>query len=79
MGRETISLENTLYPYLKGNTQYAKDASEKRKAIREFNKMSEMAELKALSKVSLERPLTEREYKRFTELGRKRGLITKVA
>lgn len=44
----------------------------KKKAIAEFEEMREMAELKALSKASLERPLSECEYKRFVELGKKR-------
>jgi hypothetical protein len=46
-----------------------------RKAIKEFETMREMAEMRALSKVSLERPLSKREYDRYMELGRKYGLV----
>jgi hypothetical protein len=42
-----------------------------KKFIKEFEKTIEMAELRALSNVSLERPLTENEYKRMIKLGRK--------
>lgn len=41
---------------------------DKDKAIREFEYMRNMAELKALSKVSLERPLNDREFERMMEL-----------
>jgi len=39
-------------------------------AIKEFEFMRNMAEAKALSKISLERPLSNKEYKRFIELGK---------
>lgn len=38
------------------------------KAIKEFEDMRNMAELKALSNVSLERPLDDNEFKRMMEL-----------
>ena len=37
-------------------------------AIKEFEDMRNMAELKALSNVSLERPLNDQEFKRMMEL-----------
>ena len=42
-----------------------------KQAIKEFEFMRENAELKALSKISLERPLTDSEFQRFKELGKK--------
>ena len=39
--------------------------------IKDFESIRENAELKVLSKVSLERPLTDREFKRFKLLGDK--------
>ena len=45
--------------------------SQKKKAIKEFEEMREIAELKALSNISLERPLTDNEFKKFKELGSK--------
>jgi len=42
-----------------------------KQAIKEFEFMRENAELKALSKISLERPLTDSEFQRFKELGNK--------
>ena len=42
-----------------------------KQAIKEFEFMRENAELKALSKISLERPLTDSEFQRFKELGDK--------
>ena len=44
---------------------------QKLKAIKEFEFMRENAELRALSKISLERPLTDLEFQRFKELGDK--------
>lgn len=41
---------------------------ERHKAIKEFETMRNMAELRALSKVSLERPLNDREFNRMKEL-----------
>lgn len=41
---------------------------EKEKAIKEFESMKKLAELKALSKFSLENPLTEDQFKRMKEL-----------
>lgn len=43
----------------------------------EFEYMREMAEIKALSKLSLETPLNDEQYKRFIELGIKLGLKEK--
>jgi len=42
-----------------------------KQAIQEFEFMRENAELRALSKVSLERPLNDSEFQRFKELGEK--------
>lgn len=42
---------------------------DKKAAIKGFEEMRDMAELKALSRTSLERPLSNREYKRMLELG----------
>ncbi|MCK5624974.1 hypothetical protein KAI04_03980 [Candidatus Pacearchaeota archaeon] len=39
--------------------------------IKEFEFMRENAELQSLSKLSLERPLNDSEFKRFKELGNK--------
>lgn len=39
--------------------------------IKDFEAMKENAELRALSKISLERPLSDSEFKRFKELGDK--------
>ena len=44
----------------------------KQKFAREFEQMTEDAELNALQKVSLERPLSDSEFKRFTKLAHKR-------
>jgi hypothetical protein len=40
-------------------------------AIKEFERMKDMAELRALSKISLERQLSEREFQRMCELSEK--------
>jgi len=45
-----------------------------KKLAKEFEYMREMAELRALSKLSLERPLLDLEFKRFKFLGKKYGL-----
>ena len=47
---------------------------EGKKLLGEFEYTIAMAELKALSKLSLERPLSNEEYNRMMELGRKLGL-----
>ena len=39
--------------------------------MKEFEEMKDMAEFRALSKVSLERQFSDKEYKRFKELGTK--------
>ena len=39
--------------------------------MKEFENMKEKAELRALSNVSLERPLSDAEFKRMKELGNK--------
>lgn len=43
----------------------------KQEFIKEFENMLEMSELKALSKVSLKRPLSDKEFLRMKELGDK--------
>lgn len=43
-------------------------ANMRRKITQEFETMIRIAELRALSKVSLERPLTDKEYDRMKEL-----------
>lgn len=43
----------------------------KKEILEEFEKNVELAEMRAISKISLERPLTDKEHKRFLELGRK--------
>ena len=45
--------------------------TKKQKAIKEFEDMRNLAELKALSKTSLERRLTDKEYSRMKILSRK--------
>jgi len=45
--------------------------AKKRKFAREFESMTEKAEMKTLSKISLERTLTNEEYKRYMQLGKK--------
>lgn len=47
----------------------------KKKFAKEFETMTEMAEMRALSKVSLERPLNDYEYQRFMALGKKYGMV----
>ena len=42
--------------------------------INQFEGMTKMAELKALSKISLERPLNDSEYNRMMELKKEVGL-----
>lgn len=44
------------------------------KLMSEFESMRDMAGLRALSKVSLERELSDKEYARMMELGKKAGL-----
>ena len=41
---------------------------DKKKFIRDFEQMRNLAELRALSKVSLERELTEREFEKMMKL-----------
>ena len=45
--------------------------NDKIKAIKEFESMKDMVELKALSSVSLERQLDDKEFKRMMELKEK--------
>jgi hypothetical protein len=52
-----------------------KNKQEGKKLLKEFEYTIEMAELRALSKKSLEHPLTDREFKRMHELGIKYKLI----
>lgn len=42
--------------------------------MKEFERMRFTAEAKALSKISLERPLSEHEYKRFVEVCKQIGV-----
>ena len=44
-----------------------------KKAVKEFENIIEMAELRALSKLSLKQPLNDKQFKRMMELGRKQG------
>jgi hypothetical protein len=44
---------------------------DKKKAVKEFEEMTSMAELRALSKTSLERQLTDKEFKRMMVLKKK--------
>ena len=46
----------------------------RKELIKEFEYMRNMAEIKALSKISLERPLTKDEFKRMMELKTKLNL-----
>ena len=45
--------------------------AERQRKIKEFERMTAMAELKALSKYSLETPLSDQQYKRMMELKKK--------
>lgn len=45
-----------------------------RKKLKEFESMRNFAELRALSKYSLEHPLSKSQTRRFLELGKKTGL-----
>ena len=65
---------------LKGNKDITNEifkVYKKFKKLKEFEQMKATAELKALSKYSLENPLNDKQYKRFMELGEKMkgGLI----
>lgn len=44
---------------------------ETKEIIKEFERTRELAELRALSKVSLERPLNDLEFQKFKKLGEK--------
>ncbi len=46
--------------------------------MKEFEEMKDMAELKALSKVSLMQPLTDKDADRMIELGKKLGFPVNV-
>ena len=48
--------------------------NQKQKFMQEFEGMRNLAELKALSNVSLERPLSDCEYNRMMELKKEIGL-----
>jgi hypothetical protein len=51
------------------------DIQERRKkAVTDFEYMRDMAELRALSKYSLEHPLSDTQYNRMMFLGKKLGL-----
>lgn len=47
--------------------------AEKKQFLKEYEDVLEMSELRALSKISLKRPLTNKEYKRMMELGKNQG------
>lgn len=47
---------------------------ERKKAIGEFEFMTNLAEARAISNFSLENPLNEEQYKRFMELGKLLGV-----
>ena len=47
------------------------DMEKKQKAIKEFEEMKDKAEMRALSKISLIRVLTNKEFERYKELGKK--------
>lgn len=47
------------------------DMEKKQKAIKEFEEMKDKAEMRALSKISLKRVLTNKEFERYKELGKK--------
>lgn len=53
------------------------DESRKRgkELLNEFEGMRDMAELKALSKLSQERPLDDNEFRRIKSLGKSLGLV----
>jgi hypothetical protein len=69
---EPFGLPRELQPTGKFMTE---EEMKRKNAIHEFENMRDMAELKALSKISLERPLSESEYRRMMELGKKKGLV----
>ncbi|KKL59163.1 hypothetical protein LCGC14_2218080 [marine sediment metagenome] len=52
-----------------------KEEQEAKKEIESFEYMRDMAELKAFSNLSLERPLTDEEYKKMISLGKKLNLV----
>ena len=54
---------------------YAVMRQKGRKLLREFEDTIELAEMRALSKRSLEASLTDAQAARYLALGRKRGLI----
>ena len=47
------------------------DMEKKQKTIKEFEEMKDKAEMRALSKISLKRVLTNKEFERYKELGKK--------
>jgi hypothetical protein len=49
---------------------------ERKKCVKEFEEMTERAEMRALSSASLVRPLTDEEYDRFMLLGKKYGILS---
>lgn len=48
-----------------------KDINKKQNAIKEFEEMKDKAEMRALSKISLKRVLTDKEFEWYKELGKK--------
>jgi hypothetical protein len=60
-GEKIISIERSYKP----------NKTRRKKIMKEFEDMTEMAELRALSKTSLQRPLTDKEYERMMLLGKK--------
>lgn len=49
--------------------------TEAKEIINEFEYMRDLAELKALSNLSLERPLVNEEYQKMMALGRKLNIV----
>ena len=45
--------------------------NKKQNKIKEFEEMKDKAEMRALSKISLKRVLTNKEFERYKELGKK--------
>ena len=50
--------------------------TKEQQAIEEFEYMRDMAELKALSNISLERPLTNEQYNKMISLAKKLNMIS---
>lgn len=69
---QTVRYEDELNDeYEETFEEFIGEKKKSKKEIKEFEDTIEMAELKALSTTSLERPLEEKEYKRMKLLGKK--------